>query len=295
MIKKYIKMLFQKYLSDYAYNVGIYNYRRVMYGYAPRIPNIENPRTLNEKILHLKMYYRHPKASIIADKYAVRSYVSEKWGDDILIPLYGVYSDPESIKLSVLPEVFVAKPNHASGMILFCNRAGIRFDEMVRTMRGWLSIDYGELGREYQYVGIERKILLEKDLRVEAGVSDICDYKIFCFGGEPTFIQFDQGRFSGHTRSIFDLEWNRLPFSMAYPTSNASVEKPANLARMIEIASTLSKDLPLARVDLYNLKGKIYFGEITLHPGGGVLPFDPEIFDGLLGAELDLPKNMREN
>lgn len=286
---KYARTFLGSFAGDYLFAAINYNYLRLKVGKLPRWPNYRSPKTFNEKIAYLKMHYRHPAAHIFADKYAVREFVGARVDPNILIPLLGAFTHPKDICFDALPDYFVAKPNHASGLIRFCQKSDLDLDALLGEMKNWLATDYGRIGREYQYRDIERKILIEEDLRRATGdINDVPDYKFFCFSGLPKFVQVDVTRHTDHRRNFYDLEWNQLPFALLYPRTTIEIHRPATLRSMIDIARRLSEGLPFARIDLYESLGRVYFGEITLHPGGGMEPFSPDKYDRVVGDMLDM-------
>lgn len=281
------------YATDSQFTQINYNYLRLKFGKGPRLLNLSNPKRFSEKIAWLKLFYRHPDAHILADKYAVRDYVQRRVGAGFLIPLFGVYESPSLIDPSELPNRFVVKPNHASGEVLFCDKKSLDLAHLRSKATEWLALDYGKLGREYQYSLIPRRIVIEQDLSELAGTSDIVDYKFFCFNGAPLFVQVDLDRFTNHTRNFYDLSWGRQPFRILHQSREAEAIPPKNLNLMAEVAKELSVGLAFARVDLYEIQGKVYFGEITLHPGGGIEPIWPEAYDLQLGQLLNLSELLR--
>lgn len=84
--------------------------------------NWDNPQTFNQKLQWLKLYDRRPEFTIMVDKYRVRQYISEQLGDEYLIPLLGVYDNPEEIDFESLPQRFVLKCNHNSGKGMYICR-----------------------------------------------------------------------------------------------------------------------------------------------------------------------------
>lgn len=83
-------------------------------------PNIDNPKSFNEKIQWLKLYYHDPLLTKCADKYLVREYVKNKIGEKYLIPLLEIYDTPEQIDFYSLPHQFVLKTNNGSGRNIIC-------------------------------------------------------------------------------------------------------------------------------------------------------------------------------
>lgn len=274
-------------LSDVNYNIVLYNYRRLKLGMMPRLPSLAKPVTFNEKIMYLKLNSRLPEASSIADKHAVRNFVSERIGDEILIPSYGAFSDPSELDIKNFPDFFVVKPNHASGKILFCKKSEVNVENLKAIAKKWLAIDYSKEGGEYQYKGIERKVVVEEDL-TGGGVIDLFDVKFYCFSGVPKLIQVNK-KIGGKVFSkYFDVGWNEQSFSKGFQKFPGLIPQPVRLSEMLEIAEHLSKGFDFIRVDLYDVHGKIYFSELTFHPGGGVSPFNPDKYDKHYGGLLEL-------
>jgi len=287
MIKLNFKKYAKKYLGPASRAQIAVNYRRIKKGLPPRIVNFRTPTRFTDKILWLKKMKKIQHANILADKIAVRNFVEDKIGSDILIPICGVYENPNDIDFNNIPEHFVMKPNHTSGHFFFGQRENVDKEKLLNLANKWLQIDYYIESAEYQYLGIPRKVFFEGDMR-PLGSSSLNDFKFFCFNGEPLFVQVDEDRFSNHSRGYYDNNWKRLNFDMLYPKSINTHKKPKNFKKMLEIASTLSVNLCFVRVDLYNIDGTIYFSEITFHPDGGHGPILPESFDFYYGSKIDL-------
>lgn len=282
-------------LGDKFYNYFIYYYlhlknRLIPFITAPPL-SMKNPKTFNDKIVYLKMNIRYKDAYRYADKILVRDYIAKKIGKEHLIPLLGKWSSSQEIPYDTLPNQFVLKTNHASGTnIIVKDKNCLDIDVTNKTLNDWLSINYFDRGREYQYRDIEPRILAEEMLIPEDG-KDLKDFKIFCFSGVPRIIQVDVNRHTNHTRNFYDIEWNRLKFTILYPEYHGTVEKPEKLNEMLFIAKTLSHKFIFSRIDLYVVQQKIYFGEITFHHEGGFGPILPKEFAYTLGRYI----NVREN
>jgi len=255
-----------------------------------RLPNIVDPSTLNEKIQWLKLHYRNPQLKACADKYRARSYVSQRIGDRYLIPLIGVFSDPLQIDFESFPNSFVLKATHGSGWNIICgNSDELDRKRSIREMERWISSDFFKVGREWAYLGLEPRVICEAFIGDVSGQPP-CDYKVFCFNGIPQFVQVDHGRYVRHTRSLYSTDWSRIHCGLEYPLAVKDTPRPAKLLEMLEVASVLSADFPLVRVDLYEVAEQVFFGELTFYPGKGVERFRPGNFDTLFGERLDLSK-----
>lgn len=255
--------------------------------------NINNPTTLNEKLQWLKFNYRFPLQSIVSDKLLVRDYVAEKIGAEYLIPLFGAWEKYDDIDFDDLPEKFVLKCNHDSGGLVICTgKEQLDYKKARCILEKSLKSNFFYIGREYQYRNIKPMIICEQFISDNGKVP--MDYKIYCFNGKPDVILVCKDRFSKHSHRAsylyFDQNWKFLPLNKGDDElENVDVPKPKNLDKMIEIAKDLSKDFVFARIDLYNIDGRIYFGEITLSPNSG---FDPDIkheTDLMFGSKLNIP------
>lgn len=276
-----------RFLPDKSY---IKLYYRLRVG---RKLNTNNPTTLNEKLQWLKFNYRFPLQSIVSDKLLVRDYVKEKIGAEYLIPILGIWGKYDDIDFSLLPKQFVLKCNHDSGGLVVCtDKDKLNHSETKCKIEKSLKSNFFYIGREYQYRNIKPMILCEEFISDNGKVP--LDYKIYCFNGVPDVILVCRDRFSknSHRASylFFDQEWIFQPLNKGdEDLQKIDVPKPENLEEMIEIAKKLSRDFLFARIDLYNIGGKIYFGEITLSPNSG---FDPDIkyeTDLMFGQKLKIP------
>lgn len=255
--------------------------------------DLNNPSSFNEKMQWLKLYDRNPLYTNLVDKYEVRKYISEKIGEEHLIPLLGVYDSFEEIDFDQLPNQFVLKPTHTSGDIFICkDKSKINYGHLRKKVNKWLKRKYYYEHREWPYKNIKPRIICEKFMVDESG-SELKDYKIFCFNGEPKclFVALERHSESGMKMDFYDMDWNLLPFEREYPRSGKKIPKPKSFDQMVEFAKLLSKDLPFVRVDFYDVNGHLYFGELTFYPGSGLEKFSPEKYDYLLGSWLTLPEN----
>ena len=211
-------------------------------------------------------------------------------GERYIIPTIGVYKKAEEIEWDSLPNQFVLKANHDSGSVVVCKDKGT-FDKAkaVRKLRKALNQDSYKPFREWAYKNVKRCIIAETYLEDESG-TELKDYKIFCFNGEPRMIQLDYSRFNGHKRNLYTTDWQRLDVEYNNPTDKDRVfNKPVSLGEMLEAAKKLSAGLPFVRADFYDVNGSVYFGELTFYPEGGFGWFKPESFDKELGSWLKLP------
>lgn len=256
--------------------------------------NIREPKTFNEKLQWLKIYNRNPLWSKLADKYAVRDYVNERIGKDFLNDLLGVWDHPSEIDWSALPDSFVLKATHGSGTnILVKDKAVVDQFKIQEQLTHWLAMDYSQCGREWVYREIPRRIIAERFLYdATGGVPQ--DFKIFCFNGEPRYIQVDVDRFGDHRRAYYDVAWQRQPYTILHEQYDGDINKPQYIETMLKAARALAQDIPFVRVDFYALP-KIVFGEMTFYPENGTGPFEPSEWDLRLGELLELPVRLHED
>lgn len=245
--------------------------------------NLDNPKRYSEKIQLRKLNYNNPLYILCADKYKVREYIKEKIGDEYLIPLY--FAKKKIIKedLEKLPNQFVLKTNNASKTNIIVNdKEKISTDDVVKKMNQFVKYKFGYRTFELFYNEIDPLIIAEKYIGTENQVPN--DYKFHCFkqlnGSIKVFVQVDVGRFSdNHCMAYFDEMWNMQPFGIDERKRNVKFNKPKNLKKMLEISKKLSEDFDYVRVDLYEVEGKIYFGELTFTDGSGYDILQPNKYD----------------
>ncbi|WP_462392421.1 ATP-grasp fold amidoligase family protein [Clostridium cadaveris] len=258
--------------------------------------NLKNPTRYTEKLQCYKLYHRDPLMAQCADKYTVHEYVKSKGLGSILNEIYDVYDDPNEINFNKLPNQFVLKRTNGGGGndVLICKEKS-RFDikNALEKMKTWTEIKNTGGGREWVYYKIKPRIIAEKF--IESENDDLIDYKFFCFNGKPHYLYVINGRKLGEEikLGIFDLEYNQLPYFRGDENRMLkSPDKPENFEQMINIAKDLSKDFHHVRVDLYNVKGKIIFGELTFFDGSGYQTYEPDEFDVIMGDKFKLPKKI---
>lgn len=253
--------------------------------------HLENPMTYNEKLQWLKLYDRNPAYSILVDKYLVRNYVSDMIGEDYLVPLLGVWDNPEEINFNDLPNQFVLKCNHDSGTVIICKNKG-QFDtqKAVEILKKKMNRNFYQGGREWPYKNVKPRVLCEKYM-VNGSDTGLRDYKIYCFDGVAKIILVVTGRYVNKTVNydFFDRSFNWLDLEREHPRSNIKPDKPKSFEKMLNIAEKLSSGMPEVRVDLYEIDGKVFFGEMTLFPGSGFIKSTPPKWDDVMGDWIRLP------
>ncbi len=253
--------------------------------------NLNNPKRFTEKLQWYKINYRNPVMHQCVDKYLVRDYVKSKGLEDILVPLIGKFKTIHDVDFEKLPEQFVIKTTHGGGglnVVVCPDKSKLNFEELKEKLTFPAhKVKSRTMGREWAYYGLEPGIVVEGLLinneNPEAGVND---YKIFCYNGKPEYLVVDVDRYIGHKRNFYKADWTRLDVSSDCLQADRDVPKPENFDEMLKIASNLSEDFPFVRVDLYNVSGRIYFGELTFYPWSGYVQYTPDEMDFTLGKDF---------
>lgn len=255
--------------------------------------NLDSPKTLNEKLQWLKLYNRKPEYTMMVDKYAVRKYIADTIGEEYLIPLLGVWDNPDDIDFDALPNQFVLKCNHNSGlgMCICKDKSKLDIEKVKNELRKGLKQDYYLTGREWPYKNVKHRIIAEKYMTDAPNIDEFTDYKFYCFNGYVDCVLTCIERSTGNPKFyFFDKGWNLLRYNKRGKAAPAdfALPKPKNIEEMFRIASELSKGIPFLRVDLYNSSGKIYFGELTFFPDSGWDPNRLPEIDLYFGDLVDL-------
>ncbi len=287
-LKKFLKQIYRNILKIMPTKIAL-NIDSLR-GYHKLI-NFKNPKYFGEKIQWLKLNGNLERYTNYADKYKVREFVTKKIGEEYLIPLIGVYGSTDKIGYEKLPKKCVLKLNTGSGYnMIITDKESTNIKRTNKIINKWLKEDYYKIKKEPQYKNIEKKILCEKYIADKEG--KLQDYKFYCFEGKIEFVEVDFDRFEDHRMNFYDLNWNLLNIRKGnYKNYPKEFSKPKNFNKMIEIAEKLSEDFQFVRVDLYNVDGTIYFGELTFTPAGGLTPFTPIEKDLEYAKKLDIKKS----
>lgn len=255
-------------------------------------PDLDNPKTFNEKLQWLKLYYRKPILTTLVDKYAVKKYVADKIGEEYIIPTLGVWNSFDEIDFNSLPNQFVLKCTHDSGGLVICkDKSKLDIQAAKVKIERSLATDFYNLGREWPYKNVKPRIIAEKYMEDESGY-ELKDYKFFCFNGKCEFFKIDFDRQKSHHANYFNCACELMPFGevICPPDYNRELKMPSNIGEMTNKAEQIASSINNAfvRIDLYNINGQIYFGEITFYPASGVGKFEPDEWDLKLGELIDL-------
>lgn len=253
-------------------------------------PNLKHPKRYTEKLQLYKMKYRNPIMYQCVDKYEVHKFVESKGLSYILNTIYGIYEKTSDIDFTSLPNKFVAKTTGGGGgenVAVIRDFSNTNVDELLKKLNMWQKNLGASYGREWAYDGIKKNRVIIEELLEDDNNSDgsIDDYKFMCFNGQFKSLWIDKGRYSDHHRGFWD---ERLKYLEDVYSDHDNFKTPPilpdNIKDMVKIAEKLSEDFPYARVDLYNIKGRIVFGEITFYPWSGYVKFTPDEFDYQLGS-----------
>ena len=278
-IKHHFPFLWSKHLSQVVLN---------------RATDFSNPKDLNEKIQWLMFYTDTSLWTTLADKYAVRNYVCARIGEKYLVPLLGKWNRAEDIDFDALPDKFVIKPNNGSYDTIVCKDKRLaNLDEIRQRMGYSLSHKFGYENAEPHYLSIKPCIIAEQLLETN-NPAGLIDYKIWCFNGKPyCFLVCANRNVEKHHVDLcyYDLDWIKYEDKISDNFKNKyDCPQPSNLQEMLNVASKLSEGLPQVRVDLYNINGKVYFGEMTMSSNFGMMPYYPREVLLEMGNKVVLPQ-----
>ena len=254
--------------------------------------DINNPVTYSQKIQWLKLYDPNPDRSMLTDKVAVREWIKEKIGEEYLIPIYGVYNSFDEIDFDTLPNQFVMKTNHSSGWnVVVKDKTKIDKKAVRKQFNKWMKMDYA-FWTEYEphYSPIVPQIIIEKYMEDSSG--NLTDYKFLCFDNKPKFVWVDFDRFVNHKRNVYSMDWELQPwsqFTYGNYLPEGGVPVPKGFDEMKRIAGILCEGFIHVRVDLYNVDGKVYFGEMTFTNGSGFEQLHPAEYEKSIGELIKLP------
>lgn len=290
--RQIVKLLYK--LSPYIHNDVVY-LKLLYYFRTHRLLHLNKPKTFGEKLQWLKLFYRHPIMTTMVDKYAAKEYVANIIGEKYIIPTIGVWDKPEDIEWDLLPSEFVLKTTHgggSAGVIICKDKSCVDRNRVLSKLNKSLKQDIYIKLREWPYRDVPRRIIAEKFI---SNGDDLIDYKFFCFNGEPKYCQVIKNRDNNETIDIFDENWNHQKFvglnsfCTSYQNAQDCPVIPLNYSEMLTIARRLSEGFPYLRVDLYDVRGSVYFGEITFFPTSGFGTFSPIEWNEKIGSLVNLP------
>lgn len=297
-ITKYFKDPLTIVLRELCKHPSLFNdeqYVRIKYRFRMgRRLNLDNPQTYNEKLQWLKLYNHNPQYTQYVDKVKVKALITKAIGGGYVVPTIAVWDTVEDIDWQQLPNSFVIKCNHDSGGLVICkNKEDLDIELAKKKLKWSLEHDNYSVTREWPYKNVKRRLICEEYLE-DSETNELRDYKFFCFDGVPRvmMIASDRAKKNIETKlDFFDMDFNHMPLVRTHPNSSTPLKKPVCFEEMKTIASKLSQGFPHVRVDLYEVNGKVYFGELTFFTGGGFGKFTPDIWDYKFGEWIKLPES----
>ena len=265
--------------------------QKIMKGIGSKY-NDSNILTFQDKLNWLLVHDSPELKSNIVDKILLREYSLKVLGKDICVPIIKIYKDVDEIKLDELPEKFVLKCNHGSGMNIICNnKTNFNITKAKTKLKRWLKINYGLATKEYQYINVKKKVFSETFLE-----NNLTDYKFYCFNGNPKLIKV-QSRYYKHNLKMYhyyDLNWKitdiETKLSGNIKLSSVNFPRPNHLDLMIEYAKKFSHDFTFVRVDLYEFNDTVYLSELTFTPANAYSPYRDKEQRIYLGNLIDISK-----
>ncbi|MEC9485503.1 MAG: ATP-grasp fold amidoligase family protein [Candidatus Izemoplasma sp.] len=255
--------------------------------------NFQNPTTFSEKLQVMKLHNRNPLLTKCTDKLQVREYVISRGLSEILVPIISVLDNSSEIDLSILPNEFFLKCNHASGTNLYVkDKTTMKEKQIKKTFKIYMSRNHYVMEREWNYKNIVPKIIVEKPIKDSKGNLPF-DYKFMCFNGIPKIVMVctgiinESGSKGNPECNFYDIDFNLLDLRINNNNiKNRTITKPKNFDKMVEISRKLSSEFTFCRVDLFSVDNQVFFGELTFIHGSGLLHFEPREYDYLFGQWL---------
>lgn len=254
--------------------------------------NLKNPVKLTDKLQWLKLHDSTFLKAYCADKITLRDYCKKKLGKDICIPILKIYDNPEQIEWDLLPNQFVIKCNHGSAMNIICkDKSKINKDRIIKTLKTWLKIKYGNLSYEMFYNLIKPKIFIE-EYKEDKNNGALTDYKFICFNGKIKYLQVINGRFTDNLHfNYYDTNFNPMTNVswLAHPARyDLKDKKPSNFNEMLDISDKLCKEFKCVRVDFYSINETLYLSELTFIPASGNIKYNDPKHDLFFGSMLSI-------
>ena len=268
-------------------------YLRIYYWLSLRKKLYLNPPVLyNEKLQWLKLYNRRPEYVTMVDKFAVKEYVSKIIGEQYIIPTIGVWDSPDEVEWDSLPNQFVLKTNHdggGNGIVICRDKHTFDKKKALRELNRSFNRNTYMIGREWPYKMVKRRIIAEQYLE-DNTKKTLLDYKFYCFDGvvKVMFVAW-RGMHGEKKINYYDACFRPLSITQGCPTFLMK-DKPKCYDEMVYIAEKLSRGIPHVRVDLYEVNGRVYFGEYTFFDSGGTGDFKPDEWNKVFGDWITLPE-----
>lgn len=254
--------------------------------------NLKHPVLFQEKLQWLKINDRREIYHTMVDKVDAKKFISERIGNEYVIPTIGIWNTIDEIDFNILPNEFILKNTYDSGSYFICtDKTYLDKGEVKKRLMISKGKDYYLYSREWPYKGLEHRIIAEPLLHDDRSPY-LRDYKFFTFNGEPKFfyVTSNRGAETGLKEDFFDIHGNLLDLNQkGYYNNPQTPTLPVNLEKMVIFAKILAKDTYHLRVDFYEINDRLYVGEMTFFDGGGFCPFVPEKYNTIFGDWIKLP------
>ena len=256
---------------------------------------LENPQTFCEKLNWLKLNDQNPFYHKLADKYEVKSIVSEAIGSEYVVENYGIWDSFDDINFDNLPDSFILKCTHNSGSFYIVkDKNNFDRDAARKILEDGMKCSYFYSCREWVYKDIKPRIIADKlldDKTLDGRGVSMCDYKFWCFNGVPTYM-YRTIKDNDIFENYYDMDYNIVNIDHGFPRFVPEFKKPSNFDEMKILAEKLAKIATACfiRVDFFSVAEKIYFGEFTFYDWAGLRPFASYEQDLELGKLIILPK-----
>jgi hypothetical protein len=250
-----------------------------------RWPSLREPRTFSEKLTWRILHDRRPELAWTCDKLQMKEHALASGADVVVPETLWAGTDVRELADVPLPDRWVLKPSHRSGLVHF-GAGAADVGELARSTGDWLGHEQLDVYAEWAYGQAVPRLFVEEF--VSDGGQPPPDYKFFVFDGQPRLIQVDLDRFAGHRRSLFTPDWQLLEVELGI-RGGGPLPQPRLLPRMLEAAAALARDSDFLRIDLYARGEDVVFGEHTPYPGSGLERFRPRSFDETVGGWWTLP------
>ena len=280
LLRLYIENREQFYIKGREYQMKKLDY----------IYNDSNIVTFEDKLNYLLVHENPENKTEFVDKILLRNYSRKIIGKDICVPIIKIYNDVDDINLDELPDKFILKCNHGSGMNIICtDKKKFNLYDAKKKLRNWLNINYGLDNFESQYINVKKKVFAEEYLG-----DNLFDYKVNCFNGEPKFIRVRSIINGRNINNHYSLNWTLTNIALNYQDyirdPSVNIKKPFNLDKMIYYAKLLSTNFCFCRVDFYEIDKVLYLGELTFSPFNVEIQYNDKSMRIYLGNLINITK-----
>lgn len=248
--------------------------------------NLKEPRSLNEKSIHRRLFSRDPIWPVITHKVGVRKWLKETHLDRELgvTPLLHIVDDVDTFAWHRIDEPVIIKAAWGSGLnVIVKDPRNENWSAIRNRLRQWQSMPYYPKRLVWAETQMERQFVVERLFANSPG-GLLDDYKFYVIHGRVEMLQVVKGRDATITFGLYDR--NLAPLAATRTgKKNSGGPLHSKVADMIPAAERIGQYLDFARIDLYLLHDRPLFGEITPCPVNGHAAFTPTRVDFELGEK----------